>query len=229
MILEKEAKLFEKWSKCRQGFSKDGVINEDSYSKSAIKLMFILKEVNDKTNSGVNLKELLKNGAPEIKATWNTVALWIYGIYNLESDLNWTNVKNLDINKLKKELLPSIIVLNLKKSPGKGTSKYEELEEAIKKDKFFIIEQFNNYMTNSELRPDFIIAGGSETSYLFTNYIFKPTDFKREQTSRGIIYYKLENGVFFIEFKHPAVRVSDNLSFYSLVDAIKEIKQLNLK
>ena len=43
-------------------------------------------------------------------------------------------------------------------------------------------------------------------------------------TSRGVYYYEFDKGKYFIKYAHPEARVSDNLLYYGLIDAIKELK-----
>ena len=62
-IGQKEEVLFNKWSANRQGFVSDGVVDEDSYLNSMPKIMFLLKEVNDRKGGGWDLREFLRNGA----------------------------------------------------------------------------------------------------------------------------------------------------------------------
>ena len=43
-------------------------------------------------------------------------------------------------------------------------------------------------------------------------------------TTRGVQYYEYEKGKFFIKYAHPEARVADNLLYYGLIDAVKELK-----
>ena len=46
------------------------------------------------------------------------------------------------------------------------------------------------------------------------------------QTSRGVDYAEFKPGKYFISYVHPEARVADNLLYYGLIDAVREIKAL---
>ncbi|MCP1226491.1 hypothetical protein [Sebaldella sp. S0638] len=54
-MIKKEKILFEKWRKKRIDLIEDGIVDEESYKNSNIKILYLLKEVNDIT--GVKLKK----------------------------------------------------------------------------------------------------------------------------------------------------------------------------
>ncbi len=224
-IHQQEEELFKEWKKSRRGFSPDGIVNEKQYFESKPKIMLVLKEVNDKQGKSVDLKEFLKNGAYDRKSTWDNVTRWIYGIRNLEKELIWKDLENGDfLNNERKKLLPSLCVMNVKKSPGGHTANEKKLWEIAEEDKEFLSEQFNIYTNDEESRPDIIIGCGAAASNIFIRYTDIIKDKAQwEQTSRGIEYYEFEKGKYFIYYLHPEARVKDNLLYYGLIDAIKEI------
>ena len=132
MLVEQENILFKKWAKTRSAFSRDGIINEIDYLKSDIKVLLILKEVNSKTGKSVDLKEFLQHGAYNRRATWDNVTRWIYGIRNIDKSIHWKEIdKKFLTREKRKQILSSIIVMNLKKSPGKHTTINDELKVII--------------------------------------------------------------------------------------------------
>lgn len=228
MVINSEQQLFDKWKKIRQGFSPDGIIDKERYLKSFPKIMLILKEVNSKKGTSFDLKDFLKNGANKRKATWDNVTRWIYGINNIGKEIKWEELeKRQFLNDLRKTLLPTICVINLKKSPGGHTTNNTEMKRIAKEDSNLLEQQFKLYYENEETQPDLIICGGSTTSSVFNKIvdIQDTKDWKR--TSRGIKYYEYATGKFFINYSHPEARIQDSLLYYGLIDAIKELKHLS--
>lgn len=226
MILDKELELFEEWSKVRKGFSPDGVANEEEYLKSNIKLLFILKEVNDKKREGVDMKDFLYHGAYGRPQTWENITRWIFGIKNIERHINWKEIEHRKFfNENRNHLLPTISAINLKKSPGGHTTNPIELIQIANEDKVFLNSQFKLYFDNSKVCPDIIIACG--VSDIFHGFV-KMDIGQWKITSRGVYYYEFKKGRYFIKYSHPEARVADNILYYPLVDSIREILNIEI-
>jgi len=226
MITELENKLFDKWATLIQGFSPDGIVDETCYLKSNTKVMLILKEVNSKTGESVDLKDFLKNGAYKRRPTWDNVARWIYGINNLDKEICWDELENREfLDTLRKELLLTICVINVKKSPGGHTTNNEKMWNAANQDKKLLNQQFQIYCQNKTTRPDLIICGGSTTSNTFNALVDIPNKENWKRTTRGVWYYEYDTEKYFIQYAHPEARIQDSLLYYGLIDAIKELKQ----
>lgn len=213
-ITEKEKILFEKWAKNRQDFVKDGVVYENSYLQSNPRLLFVMKEVNDSSGGNWDLRDFIREGA--IPQTWNNIARWVYGIRNLDKEINWDFLKK-NTNKLRKEILNSICVMNLKKSPGRGRTNNDELEKIATEDKEYLKEQFPLY------DPDLIICCGSVTGDLFRRLILSENNPVPNLTKRGIPFYEFKPNKYLISFYHPQATVLGCLLYYGLIDAVKEI------
>jgi hypothetical protein len=225
MIAELEQKLFDKWAKTRQGFSPDGIVDEQLYLASKPKILLVLKEVNSKTDTPVDLKDFLKNGAYGRRPTWDNVARWIYGIRNLDKEIDWSQLDEGNfLTEIRKELLPTICVINVKKSPGGHTTDNSHLWTIAENDKDLLKEQFDLYYNNPKTRPDLIICGGSATSDTFNALVDIPDKTDWKKTSRGIYYFGFDNGRYLIKYTHPEARVQDSILHYGLMDAIREIK-----
>lgn len=228
MILKKELELFKKWSKVRDGFSPDGISNEEAYLNSKLKLLFILKEVNDKEGTGVDMKDFLYHGAYGRHQTWENITRWIYGINNINKHIHWKEIKNRQFfNKYCSLLLPTISAINLKKSPGGHTTVPAELVKIANDDKDFLNLQFKLYFDNNNITPDIIIACGENVSNIFHNLIEMKDTPCWLMTSRGVYYYEYKKGKYFIKYAHPEARVSNNILYYGLIDSIREILQNN--
>lgn len=225
MVIKAETELFKEWAKIREGFSPDGIVDEKRYLESNPKVMLILKEVNSKKGTSVDLKGFLRNGAYKRRPTWDNVTRWIYGINNINKEIVWKQLEDRKfLDRLREKLLPTICVINVKKSPGGYTAIHKEIWNTADQDKIFLNRQFQLYYKSEMTRPDIIICGGSWTSDIFNRFVDIPNKEKLETTSRGVWYYEYDKGRFFIYYSHPEARVQDNLLYYGLIDAIKEIK-----
>lgn len=216
----KEEELFNEWRLTTPNLSEDGVIDRKTYLESEIKILFLLKEVNSK--EGFNLKEFVKEGGRS--QTWDNIARWTFGILNFKNDFEWGEVEKINNSDFRKNWLKHVCVMNIKKTPGGHTSDSKSLWEGSLQGKFFLQRQFNLYYENQDTRPDIIIACGSETSNFFHEIVPFATDKYWLYTKRGVPFYEYERNKFFVKYAHPEARVSDNLLFYGLVDAIRELK-----
>jgi hypothetical protein len=133
---------------------KDGIINEKFYSSSNPKVLFLMKEVNDPSESACwDLSIMLYN---ELKYNFSyRLAEWSWGIFN--------DFIPLPDNNAKKEKLHSMLrktaIINLKKSGGGGFVNHDILNQHIIKNKNFIIKQIEI------INPEVIIGGLGRTSY----------------------------------------------------------------
>ncbi len=210
-VRELEDKLFTEWQGNRKGFVKDGVVSERDYLSSNPKIAFILKEVNSK-EAGWKLTDFVAKGGQS--QTWSNVARWVHGIRNIDSIQNWKFYSKEKTDELRVDVLKSICIINLMKSPGTHTTNNATLDKVANEDKEFIQRQFKLY------EPDLTICGG--TGWLFKRVAgFDSLELK--QTKRGIQYFNLEQNKYVVWFAHPEARIQDSLLHYGLLDAIKEI------
>ncbi len=103
-IKEKENLLFEKYRKSNPEVTNvviDGLICEDEYFSSKYKLVYILKEVNG--GESWDLREFLAEGGRG--ATWNNIARWTEGIFNLSEEKSWEYWKSNNEERRKKQRL----------------------------------------------------------------------------------------------------------------------------
>ena len=210
-IQQKEEELFKRWSVSRSGFVKDGVVNEDEYLKSIPKVLFILKEVNDYQG---DVRDVLRKG--NRAQTWSNVTRWMKGIRHLKDDIPWRDLEKIEDSQRREEL-KSIAVMNLKKTSGKSTTNEKELERIVAEDIDIIRQQIELY------NADFTICCGSITARLIQEVMGLTDKFDWTSTKRGIIFHRNDHGKSIVHYFHPEARCSDNLLYYGLVDAIREI------
>jgi hypothetical protein len=213
MIRQRENKLFKIWSKGIVDFSSDGVVNESNYHSSNLKLLFLLKETNG-TEGHFDLRAFLANC--DRKHTWDNVARWVFGIRNIHRDVNWGELENISDDQ-RRQLLKSIVAVNLKKAPGGHTTNNKLFMEAVEKDRAYLKEQISLY------DADLIILCGSIVASGFDLIYENSFDGLWKKTSRGIGYVEFGKGKYAISYAHPEARVQDCLLFYGLVDAVREV------
>ncbi|WP_396634108.1 hypothetical protein [Maribacter sp. R86514] len=205
-----EKSLFSRWAKRRPEMAKDGVINESEYTKCKIKVLYILKEVNDWKNG--DLREFVAKGARW--RTWNNIARWQNGIQNY-FDNGITTFKNSVNENDRKKILKTIAVLNLKKESGGPSSNMGQIWHHANEDKDLLKEQIDLY------DPNIIICCGTggivSELQLFENI----GEFKK--TSNGTLFAKSEEKLV-IQYLHPQCRKNKKLLFDNLLSSIEEIK-----
>jgi len=215
MILrEQEEKLFKEWEKKYgvESVVRDGVVSVEDYKSSGMKILFILKEVNDEGGGGWDLRHFIRKGARS--QTWNTITRWIKGIRDLEREIDWE-----EISKIKEhdrtETLRSIAAMNLKKVPGGGSSKKEDIKEFAQNNRDLINTQYELY------NPDITICCGTGTIVKTTLDVCSGIDWK--ETSRAITYGSYGEDKHIFRFYHPQARYPGHFKYYMLIDAIKEV------
>lgn len=215
-IRTKEESLFHEWSQRIDGLVRDGAVDPEAYLESQPRVLFVLKEVNDKGGGGWDLREFIRRGARS--ATWNNVTRWMKGIRNLDRQLNWSVVDPVDESDRRK-YLRSICVMNLKKTPGGGSSDTKVIRSAAERHRNLLTRQFHLY------KPDLVICGGSGTGNAFREAVrdFENTDWER--TTRNVKYCKNGQGQHVLDYFHPQARYKKEMLYYTLIDAIREVKQ----
>lgn len=210
-IKERESELFHKWENNRVGFVTDGVVSEQDYLNSKIKLCFVLKEVNDEHGGGWDLREFIRTGSRS--QTWNNVTRWVKSINNGNDDIPWANFESIS-EKQRIDTLRTICAMNLKKSPGTHTTVRADFDVVVAEDRKFIKEQYEIY------NPDLTICCGTGWDLRFALDL---NDEQVYETSRGIKWFVNQQNKPVVMYAHPAARVQDSLLVYGLIDAVREI------
>lgn len=200
--------LFEEWKKECDKFIPDGVVDEDAYKNSKYKILYLLKEVNG--GEDWDLSEYIKGGGRP--ATWDNIARWTEGILNLDTDYDWSYLGK-ENEKRRIDYLKKICAVNVKKTSGTYVSNGKLIDESTKKNKEFLKKQIDIY------EPDIVICCGTSGAY---SEIYEVNNSEWKYTHRGIPYLKDDNRIV-ISYLHPMARTRNNILYYSLTDAIKEI------
>ena len=210
-IHEYETKLFNSWIGKREGFVLDGVVSEEHYINSPLKLCFVLKEVNDEGGGGWDLRQFLRNGARA--HTWNNISRWVKCISKFDQDVSWSELADITEEE-RKGTLKSICAMNLKKSPGGHATIKASFNKVVTEDKEYIYEQYSLY------NPDITVCCGTGWEFRWALELDKTEVY---ETSRGVKWFLNAEGKAVIMFAHPAARVQDSLLVYGLADAVREV------
>ena len=127
-LRDKENLLFRQWiTPDDQEVIPDGAVDEEAFRDGALKILFVLKEVNDRNGRGWDLRRYLAgydegNHQYPRWQTWSNITRWIIGIRRLPHITPWDHVANIDL-ATRRNVLRSIAVMNLKKWPGGPVAK----------------------------------------------------------------------------------------------------------
>lgn len=236
LLTDRENDLFEDWSQelGSELFVRDGAVDPEAHESCCVKLLFVLKEVNDPGGGGWDLRCFLKGGGHA--STWNNVARWVEGIETVvkrrrthgdlaDEVIPWETLvgRGRELKEeRRKKWLRQIVVVNLKKTPGGGSTDYDELEKAVNRDRSRIEQQLSLYA------PDYVIMCGSRISDLLVGAeskskgIYQHDDKAWRRTARGIWYREIGTTPF-IAYWHPQARLPAPLLHYGLIDAVREL------
>ncbi len=207
-MLQAQQALFQKWRKEDPAIITDGLVDEQAYCSSPIRLLYLLKEVNG--GEGWDLCDFLAaGGRPQ---TWNNITRWTMGIHQIDRVIPWADLQEIS-EKQRRATLKTICAVNVKKTSGRHTADSEKLVKAACEHREKLQKQLALY------HPDVIICCGTEWLYFDHIYERKP-DWR--MTSRGIWYVREEDKLI-VSYLHPEARVKDCLLYYGLTDAVREI------
>ena len=204
-INEQIKELFDK-NLAGQVIAYDGAVNEEKYNKQDFKVVFLLKEVNNKENkeSGSLVDWLATLNSYEKKTwkkTWLNVCYWCEILKDLNA--NFTEICNKNEKKIT-ENLHEIAAVNIKKTNGGSSSVYAELEDAVKQ-----YGDLTLYEIEKIIQPKLVICCGT---FELAQSLFQMVKQKTVQTktlSCGTEYF-IEDGIYYLKFVHPAWYVVNN-------------------
>jgi hypothetical protein len=191
-IWDKWIKHYEKIEIKAGRICRDGIINPDKFLKAKRKILFIMKDINnrgvkDRSHGVRNLPEWLRGGPKH--QLWYTIARWSVGIFN-----DFPAYKQID-SKMIKEAFEKIAAINLKKACGGARVDSKVINAYTHQDRELLLEQIES------INPDFIISCGVTESLIWLLDLKvknpeKPADEPIEDASRKL---------WVIPFRHPAM------------------------
>lgn len=221
-ITEAENRLFTTWKDWIEAhddpgiFVPDGMVEPEEWECAPVKLLFLLKEVND-PGEGFDLRAFLRKGAHG--KTWNTVTRWVEGIENLAGGEPPDPAQGIDEER-RARALRKIVAMNLKKTPGGGRAYLPDFRAAVCRDRKFIHAQLALY------NPDYVICGYT-AGLLFGADALRPhRDCGDPMTTAGGERYYLVNGTPHIDWYHPGALVRRDVLDGGLFQALRDIGPL---
>lgn len=154
----------------------DGIIDIQNYTNTSIKVLWILKEVNDEDN--YNHRDTCRNLSKKVletnslintnrRAWWPTLDPVIYISYQILNNFSkWKDISYIKDMPSMVGTLNRIAFINIKKDPGGAVSIEKELYEAYAKAREIIRQQIDL------INPDIVICGNT-LQYLSDDYNLK--------------------------------------------------------
>jgi hypothetical protein len=229
IIEEEQKKIDTLIQKTFDNATLDGIINIEKYIESPIKILWILKEIND--TDGYNQREVFNDLVEQVQNTkslsnsnrkywWPTMDPIIYISFQiLNGFLKWEDVDYIQDNYKMVEVLQQISYINIKKAPGGAVSNSDELNDAYNLGKEIIHKQIEL------INPD-VIIGGNTLGYLIEDY--KLSEFK--VAGKNNINYAIKDDRLFINSYHPQYLSRQNENYKGeyineIVNIVKEYKK----
>ncbi len=210
-IAKQEKELFAQWEKVRNPFVRDGVVCEEAYQDSKLKIAFVLKEYSQETDGNYDLRENeLKNPC----YMWLQVARVLHGIRMLDLPPD-------EQQEFVREMHQSICAFNLDKTGGHSQTVAMRLALVAMKDQKFIQDQFAIY------DPDLTICCGINDTFEIFQYAVGQENYPKENTSQGMPWYQKSSNKYVVGINHPAWPGWSHTYTESVICAIKEICQQN--
>lgn len=196
-----------------QFFIEDGIIDEELWHKSGVKILFLLKEAYDSDPNVTkewNLSDVIREEwkGPKFKIWW-TAALWAYGLKNINEDNFRGFPEGYKANPKVKDAFLSSAIVNLKKSKGVSSSSDENLKEYMESDYDLILRQI------AEIKPLVVVC--CSTWHLIEPYL---DDIKKICD----LVYK-SNGTSYVDFWHPSNHYPNKLNYYALCSVVSISRQ----
>jgi len=180
----------------------DGIINYEKYSKSPIKILWILKEPNS-TEGKLNWREEIRliptyNG--NLGAFEKTFANIVYTSYGLLNKKKWNEMQWIEDDPSIVNSLEEIAFINISKTPGGSKSNDAFLELQYQS---YYKDVVKNQITN--FRPN-IIIGGNTIKFIIEDLkeIYPSLKYEKYvQTSDLGIHLSEEDNLVVFDARHP--------------------------
>jgi hypothetical protein len=222
-----ERRLFDEWRAREPDLVTDGVIKESAFLQARCRIVFVLKEVNS-AEGGWDLRENIQKSLEEGGGGQflKNLVQWTLGIMHWDKEISWADLEKMVGDKeQRRNSLSATCVMNLKKTPGKGTAETNAVAEAAEKYGPFLRRQLGFYLdVGPDSVPRIIICGG--TGRIFKKVVAPHMNFEWEKTKRGIEYLTIDTEAqkyIIVNFWHPECRTGSMLLYYALFDAVGEI------
>jgi len=205
--------LFEEWKKQYKknnedpkDFAKDGIINEEKFNNTSLKLLFIAKETN-RGHGDFRSWWQGKEDDGKVKGQFSKrIFEWAYSIFHNFPGLEL--IPNDQSNRI--STLSKVAFMNLKKTPGVNKASPKEIKKTVINFKLYILNEIEIIGPN-------IIIGGISDSTLWDD-IFSSLDVKTTKINgRKVMRTKK---IRIVDFYHPSCRIPRVKTYRILRDII---------
>lgn len=214
--------LYQRYEIESEQLVKGGLINEDIYLASKIKIVSLMKEPNDPPKDGKEIKnwslpeDLKKNIDNEHfkgRQMWKVLGTWIYAMQNQFG--YYIDIYN---NSNASEGLKYLGVTNLKKSGGGANSNNNIIREYAERSKELWTDELKI------MAPDIVMCAGT---YGIISKIIDLSDNKCLKS--GVRYGSSPElpKMLFVDFYHPGYRVRPYMMYAYLKEAFKELHKIS--
>jgi hypothetical protein len=205
------ASLYQSWKQSGQHFVCGGVVDEHMFETAEVKVMMLLKEVNDpEQRDDWSLVDLINDQIrnQHFLPIWRRVGEWSFGLEQGFPSYR-SIVGHMDTANITSGLL-NIATTNLKKSGGSGESDYE----MIKKHALAEVELWTKEI--EMIQPDVVICGGT------FSIVREILGFDYQVCGSGACYGKALNTIF-VDFYHPQYRISPKVLYAYFKETMREL------
>lgn len=206
--------LYQQWLRPNEQFVKGGVVDEDMYEDCAVKVLMLLKEVNDpEQTENWSLVTLIQDQIQNLKfyPVWERVGEWSFGL--LQGFPHYQKIIGSYREYNISEGLLNIATTNLKKSGGAVESDLEVIRKHA---------MDNKELWTSEIeiiRPDIVVCGGTFP------IVQEILGFENKQCASGANFGQAI-GTKFLDFYHPMYRISPKVLYAYFKETMTDIRLL---
>lgn len=197
----------------RNVFISDGITDNAAWERQkGKKILYVLKEAYGETGDW-NLSDWLLREKPS-SSTWKRVIEWTYGIQNTTASRIAKYSE--DIYENNKALFHQIAVANLKKSGGRSSSNYGEIEAYALSDKAEIKKQLEI------IAPDIIICG---STFRALNSVYGGRLCREKQKNENWFYYTdIISGkrTLVLDYYHPGNYYPALVNYYAVASIYQQ-------
>jgi len=201
----------------------DGIIDENEFDNSELKILWILKEVNSPDDSDWDMRDALADLKNEngkgLKYGWaNTFTPIVYTTYGLFNNIDWDNMGNFYENPEIIDILRKVAYINVKKVPGNSSANYNEIKKFYKNNKEAIHEQVQ--MINPK-----VLIFGNTLDYFDDDFFDLFGKLEEDKTSNSLHKFFNDNYLLLYAY-HPNNRKITQREYCNLIiSAVDEWKK----
>ena len=214
-------------------FIRDGIADPEQWFSQDVRPLFLLKEAYTKDSTykkdwdlcdhfmGRGEDELRVTEPKECDSTWCRITQWAYGILNTSAEEapSFEEAEKAIRNESGKvlygnEWLSKIAVVNVKKSGGRASSSYENIEEYVFQDRVELAEQIDL------IDPTVIVCG--RTYDFFDMIPGMGGGFNEPSAGCYEEFLVNDHPVIVVNYWHPANRYPKIMNYYGLVSIYQQ-------